>query len=61
MHKLAMCNNTNCIKYKECFRAMCEIADNVYIDFKSICNERNKFKFYYEIGDKPIRKEELEG
>jgi hypothetical protein len=59
MHRIVLCDNKNCSKYKECFRSMCEIADNVYIEFKNVCNERNNYQYYYEIGDKPIRKEEL--
>jgi hypothetical protein len=60
MPDLSMCNNSNCTKYSDCYRAMC-IPDTwqSYIEFKNICSESNNYKYHYEIGDKPIRKEEL--
>jgi hypothetical protein len=56
---IAICNHTKCSKYKECWRSQCEIADNTYIDFKNICGEWNNFHYIWNIGNNPIRKEEL--
>lgn len=38
---------------------MREIKECTPIDFKNICGQWNSYKYIYEIGDKPIRKEEL--
>lgn len=59
MVRLVICNNLECKKYKECYHAMSEIGDNCIINLKHVCNELNNYKYKYEIGDKPIRKEEL--
>lgn len=31
-----------------------------YSEFKNICNEENDYKWFYEIGNKPIKKEQIE-
>lgn len=38
---------------------MREISECTPIDFKSICGDFNNYHYIYNIGDKPIRKEEL--
>lgn len=56
---IGICNYSDCKKFKECWRAMCEIENNTLIDFKNICGEWNKYHYIWEIGSNPIRKEEL--
>lgn len=60
MVKLELCDNLNCEKAKECYRTVAEIWINGYRDFKNICTNKNNYPYFYEIGDKPVRKEELQ-
>jgi hypothetical protein len=53
---IATCNHKPCSRYKECWRAMCELSGNTPVDFKNICKDYN---WFYPIGDKPVRKEKL--
>lgn len=61
MTDISMCNFAECTKYKDCWRAMCIPNSNYqsYAEFKHICGEWNSYQYLYDIGDKPIRKEEL--
>ncbi len=59
MVRLELCNYTSCPKARECYRTVAEIGVNGYADFKNVCGDWNNYKYFYEIGDKPVRKEEL--
>ena len=62
MIHLAVCNNESCAKRNECYRYMTENHKELCVLlFQNICNERNNYKMFYKIGDKPVRKLELEG
>lgn len=59
MIRILRCDNSDCQKCKECYRYMSEILDNETTNYEHICGDWNQYKHIYEIGDKPIRKEEL--
>jgi len=62
MIHLARCNNEKCYKKFECYRYMAEnYSDLPLIEFEYICKEENNYSKFYEIGDKSVRKLELEG
>ena len=58
---LARCSNEKCEKKAECYRYMAENQNDLpLIEFEYLCKETNNYSFFYEIGDKPVRKLELE-
>lgn len=62
MIHLARCNNEKCVKKVECYRYMAENQNDLpLIEFENICKEENNYSRFYEIGDKSVRKIELEG
>lgn len=62
MTHIARCNHEKCERKTECYRYM---AQNYYelplVNFANLCNDKNKYQYFYQIGDKPIRKLELTG
>lgn len=61
MPDISICDNKDCSKFKYCWRAMCipDAWQSYNVAFKNICNKKNNYQYFYEIGDKPIRKEKL--
>ena len=60
MADISLCKFKECPKSKECYRFMA-IPDKwqSYMEFKNICKEQNDYKWFWAIGGKTIRKEEL--
>jgi lipoate synthase len=53
---ISMCEYSECPKSNECWRFKA-IPNNLqsYMEFKNICNEKNNYKYLYEIDGKPIK------
>jgi hypothetical protein len=47
---ISMCKNESCVKKDTCYRYRASPGEyQVYMEFQNICNEKNEFKWYWEM------------